>query len=67
MKSLVVAVALAALAIPAMAVAQDTMQPIPNPPEGSHHHSMHHMMRHMKHKLHHMMHHMKHHDDKGHK
>ena len=59
MKSLVVIVALAALAIPAMAAAQDTMQPIPNPPERPHHHMMHHMMKH-----HHGGHHMKHHDDK---
>jgi hypothetical protein len=60
MKSLVVAVALAALTIPAMAVAQDSMQPIPNPPEREHHHPMRHMMHKMKHAMHHMAHKIKH-------
>ena len=58
MKSLVVAVCLAALTIPAMAVAQDTMQPIPNPPAGEHHNMMHnskhhHPLRHAWHKVKH--------------
>jgi hypothetical protein len=33
-------IAVAALAIPSMALAQATMQPIPNPPEGGHSHHM---------------------------
>ena len=53
MKTLVVSAVLAALAIPAMAVAQDTMQPIPNPPPREHHRMMHSSKHHNPHHGHH--------------